>query len=140
VVDNVGDAFLVQTDRGAPNGRVVLIDPRSPDEKRWKTVLPERPEPLQGARTAGGKLFAEYLKDVASRVHVHALDGTLENDVALRASNGERVRWPEERYLRLLHVHVLQLPPTILQYDIATKRSTVFREARVPGFKADDYE
>ena len=83
MVDNVGDKLLVETNRSAPNGRVVLVDPRKPDEANWKTILPEKPEPLQGVSTAGGKLFATYLKDVTTRAYVYSLDGTLENEVEL---------------------------------------------------------
>ena len=43
VVDNVGDRLLVQTNRRAPNWRVVLIDPAHPEEGNWTDVLPERP-------------------------------------------------------------------------------------------------
>src|SRR4029453_17993777 len=81
VVDNVGDSLLVETNRNAPNSRVVLVDPRKPEEANWKTILPERPEPLQSVTTAGGKLFATYLKDVTTRAYVYSLDGTLENEV-----------------------------------------------------------
>ena len=56
---------------------------RSPEESNWTDVLPERPEPIQGAGTAGGKLFATYLKDVTTRAYVYGLDGTLENEIAL---------------------------------------------------------
>ena len=42
VIDNVGDKFLIRTIKNAPNGRVVLVDPKNPDEKNWKDVLPER--------------------------------------------------------------------------------------------------
>ena len=45
-------------------------------------MIAEKPEPLQGATTAGGKLFATYLKDVASRAYVHSLDGKRENEIA----------------------------------------------------------
>ncbi len=82
-VDNVGDRLLVQTNRNAPNWRVVLIDPARPDETGWKDVLPERSGPLQTATAAGGKLFATYLEDVATRVYVHALDGSFESEVSL---------------------------------------------------------
>ena len=66
-VDNVGDRLLVQTNRNAPNWRVVLIDPARPDETGWIDVLPERSGPLQTATAAGGKLFATY-----SRTSRHA--------------------------------------------------------------------
>ena len=53
VVDNVGDKLLIATNKGAPNTRVVLIDPRQPAEANWKVVLRERPEPLETVTTAG---------------------------------------------------------------------------------------
>ena len=49
VIDDIGDKFLIRTNRKAPNGRVILFDPSDPDEKHWKEALPEKPEPLQGA-------------------------------------------------------------------------------------------
>ncbi|MEW6733639.1 MAG: S9 family peptidase, partial [Acidobacteriota bacterium] len=41
IIDNVGDKFLIQTNKNAPNGRVFLYDPKKPDEKNWKEILPE---------------------------------------------------------------------------------------------------
>jgi prolyl oligopeptidase len=73
----------LETDRKAPNTRVILFDPKAPEEKNWKDILPERPEPLQNAGTAGGKLFATYLKDVSTRAYVYSLDGKLENEIRL---------------------------------------------------------
>src|SRR6185295_5084662 len=77
VIDNVGDKLLVRTNKNAPNGRVVLVDPKNSAESNWKEVLPERAEPLQGTGTAGGKLFASWRKDVATRAYVFSLDGKL---------------------------------------------------------------
>ena len=77
VVDNVGGELLVQTNRRAPNWRKLgLVDPAHPEESNWSDVLPERPEPLQGAVTAGGKLFAAYLAGCDDpRLRPHGLDG-----------------------------------------------------------------
>src|SRR5262245_46275355 len=83
VIENVGDKLLVRTNRNAPNGRVVLIDPKNPAESNWKDVLPERQEPLQGVSTAGGKLFASWRKDVATHAYVYSLDGKFENEIML---------------------------------------------------------
>ncbi|NBO66593.1 MAG: S9 family peptidase, partial [Acidobacteria bacterium] len=81
VVDNIGEKFLVETNHRAPNGRVVLFDPAKPGE--WQEVLPEKPEPLESVTTAGGKLFATYLKDVTTKAFVYTLSGKLENEVSL---------------------------------------------------------
>ncbi len=141
VIDNVGDALLVQTDRGAPNGKVVLIDPAQPAEANWKVILPERAEPLQGAGTAGGKLFVTYLKDVTTVAEVRSLDGALENVIQLPGLGtaggfgGER----EDTFVFYTFTS-FNVPPTIYRYDIATKASTVFRAPEIPGFDAAAYD
>ncbi|MFN2530405.1 MAG: prolyl oligopeptidase family protein [Pyrinomonadaceae bacterium] len=141
VIDNVGDKFLIRTDKNAPNGRVVLVDPKVPDEKNWKDILPERAEPLQGVGTAGGKLFASWRKDVASRAYVFSLDGKLENEIALPGigTAGGFGGLSEDKVVFYTFTS-FNSPPTIYKYDIATKKSTVFRTVEIPGFKPADYE
>nr|MBA3767700.1 S9 family peptidase [Acidobacteriota bacterium] len=141
VIDNVGDKFLIQTDHNAPNSRIILYDPSNPDEKNWKEVIPERTEPLQGAGTAGGKLFVTYLKDVTTRAYVYNLDGKLENEIklpGLGAAGGFGGR-PEDKFI-FYTFSSFNFPPTIFKYDIATKKSTLFRQPEMPGFLATDYE
>src|SRR5215213_2795820 len=141
VIDNVGDKFLMRTNKNAPNGRVVLVDPKNPDEKNWQEVLPERSEPLQGAGTAGGKLFASWRKDVATRAYVFSLDGKLENEVVLPGvgTAGGFGGWRDDKYV-FYSFNSFNFPPTIYKYDIATKKSTVFRTVDIPGFKPENYE
>jgi prolyl oligopeptidase len=141
VVDNVGDSLLVETNRNAPNSRVVLVDPKHPEEASWKTILPERPEPLQSVTTAGGKLFATYLKDVTTRAYVYSLDGKLENEVELPGpgSAGGFGGNKDDTFV-FYTFNSLNVPPTIYRYDIATKKSTVFRRPEVPGYNPDAYE
>jgi prolyl oligopeptidase len=141
VVDNVGDKLLIETNHKAPNSRVILVDPRRPAAANWKTVLAERPDPLQGASTAGGKLFATYLKDVTTRAEVHRLDGKLENTVTLPgagiASGFGGLR--DDTFVYYVF-NSLSVPPTIYRYDIATRKSTLFREAKVPEYSAAAFD
>ena len=44
VIENVGADFLIETNDGAPNGKVVLFKTA---DKTWESVLPERKEPLE---------------------------------------------------------------------------------------------
>jgi len=141
VVDNVADKLLVETNRSAPNGRVVLVDPRRPEESNWKTVLPERPEPLQSVTTAGGKIFATYLKDVATRAYVYGLDGTLENEIELPGPGTAGGFGGQKSDTFVFYTfNSLNVPPTIYRYDIATKKSTIFRQPEVPGYDPTAYE
>ena len=141
LIDNVGDKLLVATNRGAPNTRVVLIDPKQPGEANWKVVLRERAEPLESASTAGGKLFVTYLKDVTTRAYVHALDGRLENEIALPGL-GTATGFGGERDSPFVFFtfNSLNLPPTIYRYEIATKQTSVFRQPKVPGYDPAAYE
>ena len=141
VVDNVGDKFLVETDHRAPNGRVFLFDPKNPEEKNWKDIVPEKPEPLQSTGTAGGKLFVTYLKDVTTRAYVYSFDGKLENEIklpGLGASSGLG-GWPDDKFVFYTFTSFTS-PPTIYKYDIASGKSSMFRTPEIPGFNANDYE
>jgi prolyl oligopeptidase len=141
VIDNDDDALLLSTNRHAPNGRVVRIDPARPEEDRWVTVLPERPEPLRSVTSAGGRLFATYLKDVTARVYVHRLDGTLEHEVTLpglgTVSGFDGAR--DDRFVFYTFTS-FTAPQTIYRYDLATGESTLFRTAEIPGFDASQFE
>jgi prolyl oligopeptidase len=141
VIENVGGKLLVETDAGAPNGRVVLIDPRSPAPANWTTILPERPEPLRSADVAGGKLFATYLKDVTTRAYVFSLDGTPEHEIVLPglgAASGFGGRADDT--LVFYTYTSFDVPPTVFRYDIASRTSSVYRAPEIPGFRAADYE
>jgi prolyl oligopeptidase len=141
VLDNVADKLLVETNHKAPNSRVVLIDPAKPEEANWTEVLPEKPEPLQGSTTAGGKLFAMYLKDVTTKVYVYDLQGKLENEVALPGPGvaGGFGGLRDAQFV-FYTFNSLNVPPTIYRYDIATRKSTVFRQPKVPGYNPDAFE
>ena len=141
VIDNVGDKLLIVTDHKAPNMRVVLVDPKSPSEGNWQTILAEKPEPLQGASTAGGKIFSTYLKDVATRAYVHTMDGAVEQEIQLPGvgiASGFGGR--REDTTVFYTFNSLNTPPTIYRYDIPTKKTAVFRAPKVPGYNASAYE
>ncbi len=141
VIDNVGDKFLIRTDKDAPNGKVILFDPKNPDAANWKDVLPERTEPLQGAGTAGDKLFASWRKDVATRAYVFDLNGKLENEIVLPGpGTAQGFGGLSDDKFVFYSFTSFNVPPTIYKYEIATKKSTVFRTVDIPGFNASDYE
>jgi prolyl oligopeptidase len=138
VLDNVGDKFLVETNKNAPNGKVALYDPA---KQTWSDVLPEKAEPLQSAGTAGGKLFATYLKDVTTRAYVYSLAGKLENEITLPGpgSAGGFGGNNDDKFV-FYSFTSLNYPPTIFRYDIATKKSSLFRSVDIPGYKTAEFE
>jgi prolyl oligopeptidase len=107
----------------------------------WQEVLPEKPEPLESVTTAGGKLFATYLKDVTTRAGVYDLSGRLENEVTLPGpgtAGGFGGNF-DDKFVFYTFTS-LSYPPSIFRYDIATRKSTLHRAAEIPGYKAEDYE
>jgi prolyl oligopeptidase len=141
VVDNIGDQLLVETNYKAPNDRLVLIDPKHPEEARWKEIVAEQPQPLKSASIGGKKLFTIYLKDVTSRVLVRDLAGKVENEVELptlgSAGGFGGLKDDTEVFYTFTS---FTFPPTIYRYDLATMKSTLFRSAEIPHFDPGDYE
>jgi prolyl oligopeptidase len=141
LIDNVGGELLVHTDKGAPNGRLVRIDPANPAEANWKTILPEKPEPLESVTSAGGKVFASYMKDVTTRAYVYGMDGRLENEVPMPGL-GTAVGFGGERAAEFVFYTFTSftVPSAIYRYDIASRESTLFRASEIDGFDGSQYE
>jgi prolyl oligopeptidase len=140
VVDNLGDKFLIVTNRKAPNYRLALYDPAGKDSP-WKDVIPEKPDTLQDVATAGGKLFATYMKDVTSRVYIYSLEGKTENEIALPGvGTASDFGGNRDDKIAFFAFSSMNYPPTIFRYDIASRETKIYRSPEISGFKADDYE
>lgn len=140
ILDDLDGKFLIETNHAAPNSKVVLYDPAN---QTWKDVIPEKPEPLQTSGTVGGKIFVTYLKDVTTRAYVYSLDGKLENEVQFpglgTTGPGSFGGRNNDKFVFYSFTSFNQ-PPTLYKYDIATRKSSVFRSVELPGFNANDYE
>lgn len=138
VIDEFNGKFLIETNHSAPNGKVVLYDPQA---KSWKDIVPERPEPLEITSTVGSKLFVTYLKDVTTRAYVYSLDGKLENEIQLPGPGtaGGFGGRNDDKFL-FYSFTSFNYPPTIFKYEIATKKSSVFRSVDIPGFVPTNFE
>ena len=140
VIDDVGAKFLIVTNRKAPNYRLALYDPASKDAA-WKDVLPEKAETLQEVATAGGKIFAVYMKDVISRPYVYSMDGQMENEIALPGvGTASGFGGNHDDKAVFYSFTSLNFPPTIFRYDIASRAAKVFRSPEISGFRPEDYE
>lgn len=133
VIHNVGNKFIIQTNSNAPNEKVMLFDPKMPEEKNWKIVIPEKKEVLQYASAAGGKLFVVYMKDVTTKAYVYNMKGKLENQVVLPGVGTATGFGGNSDDKVVFYVYSsFSTPSTIYKYDINTKTSTVFRKLNLP--------
>ncbi|HYE53465.1 MAG TPA: prolyl oligopeptidase family serine peptidase, partial [Chitinophagaceae bacterium] len=141
VIENIDGKFLVRTNDGAPNYKLVLIDPANTDPAAWQTFIPEKEEPMTGVGSAGGKLFVNYLKDVTTRVYVYDLKGRMEQEVKLPGlgTAGGFNGWDDDKFI-FYTFNSFTHPPTIYRYDIASGKTSVFRQPEIPAFNPNDYE
>ena len=140
VVENTADQFLLQTNEGAPNSRIIAVNIINPELDKAVTIVGEKKEPLLGANTAGGKLFIDYLKDVTSRTYVYDFTGKLLGEVKFPGlgTGGGLGGNNDDKFVFYVFTS-FTVPPTIYKYDIAAGTSSVFRTPEV-SFNPADYE
>ncbi len=133
VVDNDGATLIGSTNRGAPNERIVRIDPLKPDEANWKTIVKERPEPIAFASAVGGHLFVGYLKDASTHVEEVTLTGKAVRAVALPGigtASGFGGEFGDAD--TFFSFSSFTAPPTAYRLDIASGKASVFHKTTLP--------
>ena len=116
------------------------VDPKDPDKAKWEPVIPEKAEVLNGAGTAGGYMFCNYLKDANTKIFQHQLDGTLVREIELPALGSAGGFGGKRDETTLFYTFTsFTYPSTIYKYDPATGTSEVFRESEVK-FDPSAYE
>ncbi|WP_439880645.1 prolyl oligopeptidase family serine peptidase [Pontibacter sp. MBLB2868] len=132
VVDNFGDKLLVMTNKNAPRYRLVLLDPKKPQEQNWKVVVPESDKVIQSASSVGNRIIVTYMKDATSQVVVYDQAGKQLNEVQLptlgtvSGFNGDKD--DNEVFFTFTS---FTYPPTIYRYDIPNNKVTQFRKTEV---------
>ena len=144
VIDNVGSKILVSTNHGAPNNHIVSVDlanynPDMDMTKSWKVLVPETTSLLEGASTAGGKLFLNYLQDVSTHIYQYTYEGVKELEIPLPAigTAGGFGGYRDDKEVFFTFTS-FTYPPTIYRYDIATKKAVEFRGSKVK-FNPNDF-
>jgi prolyl oligopeptidase len=134
-----GNTLFLQTNWKAPQWHVYAVDPKNPARENWKEVVPEADIKLEDLTPAGGKLVTVYLRNASSEVKVYEPDGKSNYAVALPTLGTVAVtgRWtsPQIGY----EFKSFSYAPTIFEYDVSTKQSTVWARNSAP-IKADDFQ
>ena len=139
VVDNIGETLLIETNDGAQSGQLISVSSKHPEKNNWKTILAEKAEPLTSVSSVGGKLFANYLKDVTTRIYAYDYTGKLLSEVKLPAlGNAGGFGGEKSDPFCFYTFSTFNFPPTIFKYDIGTGKSTVFQEPTL-AFNPSDY-
>ncbi|MBC5993918.1 prolyl oligopeptidase family serine peptidase [Pontibacter cellulosilyticus] len=132
VIDSFGDKLLVMTNKNAPRYRLVMIDPKKPQEANWKVVVPESQNVMQGVSSVGGRIIATYMKDATSQVVVYDQTGKQLNNVELPTlGTVSGFGGDKENKETFFTFTSFTYPPTIYRYDVANNKVTQFRKTEV---------
>lgn len=140
VVGNIGDKLLVRTNDGAPNCKLVLIDPKSPATANWKILIPEKEDVLEQVVLAGNQIFAGYMKDATNRIYAFDMDGKQLSELPLpglgtvAGFNGEK-----GNNTVFYGFTSFTIPTSIFTYDVSKKTSAEFFKPKL-DFDASAYE
>ncbi|PYS92139.1 MAG: S9 family peptidase [Acidobacteria bacterium] len=139
-VGNDGPIFYFHTDRDAPHKRVIAIDTRAPEQKNWKTVVPEAKETLDSVSFINNQFIASYLKDAHAQVKIYDPRGQLVRELQLPgigAVGGFNGRQKDKE--TFYSFTSFTVPSTIYRLDLTTGKSTIFRQPKV-DFNPAEYE
>jgi prolyl oligopeptidase len=139
-IDNNATTFLFRTDKDAPTGRVIAIGISKPAPANWKEVIPAVTESLKSVDLIGNKLIASYLKDARSQVKVFSLEGKALGEVELPGIGSAAGFHGKRDDLETFYSYTsFTTPSRIYRYDIASGKSSLYREPKV-DFDPSAYE
>lgn len=138
-VQVVDGRMYIETDEGAPMGRVMSADPTKPQREHWTELVPEGESALVSVQLRGGHLVLRYLDKAHSRIRIHDLQGKHVRDQALPGlgTAGGLVGRADldEAYYGFASY---SRPRTTYRTSLATGETTVWHEPKVP-VKGDDF-
>ncbi len=139
VLHTEGDRILIQTNKNAPNQRIVETTISNPTTETWDDVIPETDNVLN-ANTGGGYIFANYLVDAKTEIKQFDLKGNPVRNVELPAIGtvygfGSRM---SEDFIYYTFTS-FTYPSSIYKFDIPSGTSELYRQPQI-DFNPDDYE
>ncbi|HUH35030.1 MAG TPA: prolyl oligopeptidase family serine peptidase [Moheibacter sp.] len=139
VVDNVGDELFLLTNLDAPNNRLVKVNAKNPQPKNWKNVIAESDNVLS-ISTAGGFLFAHYMKDALDVVQQFDHKGKKIRDIQL-PGNGSASGFSGTKEEKLIYYSFSNYvtPGTIYDYDVNSGKSNLYKKPAIQ-FDPNQYE
>ncbi len=131
VGSDAGRLYFLTT-QGAPNGKVIAMDPATPNPAAAPIIIPEGSDAIDLTETSvtlvGHQLIVRAMHDAHSRVATYALDGTPRREIELPGTGtAEGFLGRAGDRATFYSFTDLITPPTVFRYDLKTGRSEVFR-------------
>jgi prolyl oligopeptidase len=119
---------------------LIKLNLTKPEKAFWKSLVAERPEPLQSVTSAGHSLYLTYLKDVTSRTLIYNYNGVGIGTVKLPGlGNVSGFHGEKEDKFTFFTYSSFNFPPTVYKYEIAQNTSKVFQKPKL-AFKPEDFQ
>ena len=135
-----GSTLFVRTDKHAPNRAVVSTVLGAPGKVTWKTVVAERKEAIESVEFIGGRIVAQYLVDVQSRLSIFEPDGKPGGDVPLPGTGSVGGLGGRDDHPDIWYAFTSPLSPTTIhRFDQRASTDTTF-EAATPPVDVSAYE
>ncbi|HET6244313.1 MAG: S9 family peptidase [Bacteroidetes bacterium] len=140
VIDNINEDLLILTNDNAPRYRLIRVDTKNPGRENWKEVIPQNQDVLQRVEIANGKIIANYMKDVSTRLYCYTLDGTFEKEITLpglgivNSFSGKK-----DESVSFFSFSTFTAPTIIYKYDLNSGVTEIFRKPEV-NFNHEEYE
>jgi prolyl oligopeptidase len=129
-VDNDGPVFFIETDKDAPNHKIVALNVEQGGAPR--TLVPEWSSAVDSVNTAGRSIFVLYLKDAHTAVRQYTYAGRLVREVSLPGI-GTATGFSGEPgdHSTYYSFSGYTTPPRTYAFDISSGTSSIYRAARV---------
>ncbi len=139
LVHSKGDELYFMTNRDAPNWRLVKFNINSPNN--WEDVIKEDDKAvLRSASFVGGKLFANYMDDVKSKIIRMDENGKNPTEIKLPGIGTASGFGGKKEHKETFYVFNSMIqPPSIYRYDIESNTSTLFKTPDI-DFDSEAYE
>src|SRR5438876_272800 len=139
-IGNDGPVFYFLTDLQAPRKRVIAIDTRHPERARWREIIPQGPDVLDGIHIIHDTFVANYMHDASSRLRLFTLDGRLVKDLPLPTLGSIGAISGERKDDEMFYAFTSFLyPTTIFRYDFKSGGTSVFKAPTI-DFDPSGYE
>ena len=131
-IGNRKNVVYVRSDLEAPNRKVIAIDLDRPAPDGWKTIIAEHPRhALENVNVIGGRIVAQYLADVQSRLLTFDLDGKTSSQITLPTTGTIDGLAGREDAPDIFYAFTSPLyPTTVFHYDPPSNRSTPFEAGK----------
>lgn len=132
--------IYIYTRENAPNFKVMVGDMSDPVREKWRELIPETEDALQGLYYINHHLVLHYLHNANSQLKLYDLEGKFVKDIPLPTlGTVESVSGNWDDPEMFISFSSFVYPPTVLRYDFGAGETEVYEKSAF-AFDPNKYE